>query len=149
MKVKKRKTNKHLGTKHNYSWYRRIYTHKVVIGTNYLISFILLMVVTEGYFVFEFIMQNNFYKNLKEFANIYFFTNSEAVGYMDAIDFYKEYYTDPNNIYGRNTPLSAEASNYWNILYKLSKDYMNVFNLKLNRTFLQVVHCLMTIPKTI
>lgn len=106
--------------------YERIYTNKKNLGVNYLISFIVLMVLTEGYFILEFILRSNFYNSLNEFSIIYMTANTEMVSYLEVINVYREYYANTSTSFGREVSLQQVVSTYWEDLYEISKQYKEV-----------------------
>lgn len=125
-KEQRSKTKKSITGKRNYRWTKRKYNYRVIIGISYIISFTVLVLMAEGFFIFEFLTRNKFYKNLDDFAAIYFSTCREESGYMEVLDVYREHYANPENTYGRTVALSSTVSQYWNTLYKLSKDFTAV-----------------------
>lgn len=107
--------------------YERVYTHRRRLGISYLVSFIVLMLLAETYFVVEFVLRSDFYNSLNQFSTIYLTTYQEAVVYLEVIDVYREYFADPSTNIGRITPLPSIAYNYWTHLYETEKAYNEVF----------------------
>ena len=84
------------------------------------------MLATESYFVWQFVMRSNFYDNLIQFSAIYRTAYEEHVAFIEVIDIYREYFTNPSTTYGRVTELPSVVNTYWNKLYELGKSYKNV-----------------------
>ena len=48
---------------------------------------------------------------------------------METLNIYREYYANPFNTYGRNTPLNSVVDDYWKFLYERIKDSQKVIHL--------------------
>jgi len=111
------------------SGYQRIYTHKKAIGVSYLMSLIFMIIIAQAFSVWQFLMNHRFYNNLIKFSNIFLIFNKESIGYMETLNIYREYYANPFNTYGRNTPLNSVVDDYWKFLYERIKDSQKVIHL--------------------
>ncbi len=106
--------------------YQRIYTHRKSMGNHYLISFVFLMLATEAYFVWQFVVRSEFYGNISDFSKIYRTAYEDMVTFMEVLDIYREYFTNPSTTYGRNARLVSVVETYWDTLYDAEKVYKTV-----------------------
>ena len=106
--------------------YERIYMHKKRLGLTYVISYIFLMLLAQGYFVMQFVLRSQFYENVSEFATIYYGSYEEAINLMEAMDVYREFYHDPTTQMGRKVQLKSTVDTQWKALYKAQRDYKSV-----------------------
>jgi hypothetical protein len=106
--------------------YERVYTQKKSLGNKYFISFIVLMLITESYFVMQFVLRNQFYQNLSTFSSIFRTAYEDLVAFKEVENVYREYFTNSTTDFGRTTKLSSTVFDYWNSLYEMEKKYRDV-----------------------
>ncbi|MDR3547491.1 MAG: hypothetical protein P4M11_04330 [Candidatus Pacebacteria bacterium] len=110
----------------NKGGYERIYTHKKMLGCTYIISYLVLMVLAEGYFVLQFVLRSQFYNKLNEFTTIYHKAYEDMVSLLQTVDVYREYYNNPSTTVGRIKLLRDSVFTEWESLYTAQKETENV-----------------------
>lgn len=84
------------------------------------------MVVTESYFVLQFVLRNQFYNGVGDFSKIFNTAYEEFSAFGEVLNVYREYFFNPDTQYGKTTKLANTISDYWNYLYEIEKRYRDV-----------------------
>ncbi len=106
--------------------FQRVFTHKKSFATRYLVSFVVLMLLAQGYFVLQFVLRTQFYNRIYNFSAVYHTAHKDLDLYLEVLNVYREYYAAPDNDIGRHNPLRLAVLNEWQKLYAIEKLYFEV-----------------------
>jgi len=76
----------------------------------------------QSYFVLQFVLRTQFYDNLNNSAIINYKAYEEMIGFLEAIDVYREYYQDTDTKIGRKELLKETVYTEWEMLYLAQKE---------------------------